>query len=108
MLVRKAILSILRRWPLFNHEAVTVARVFDYFLPLGPYFLILNLRDAVLDRLHQIVLLLSLGQLERLLNDKVAVVVAHEGEEARCITDLSDENRTRIPITRLKALLNDA
>ena len=49
-----------------------------------------------------------MSQLERLLNDKVSVVVADEGEETRRFTDLTDEDRPSLPVSRLQALLNDA
>ena len=75
---------------LLNDEVA--ARVFNDLLPFCTNFLILNLWGALLNRLHKAVLLAAMSQLERLLNDEIAVVVRNEGEEARCFADLADKN----------------
>ena len=84
------------------------ARVLDDLLPFCTNFLILNLWGTLLNSLHKTVFLAAMGQLESLLDDKIAIVVAYEGEEARRFTDLTDEDRPSLPVSRLQALLNDA
>ena len=51
--------------------------VFDYLLPLVTNFLVLYLREAVLNGLHEVFFLATFGEFECFLNHKVAIVVTH-------------------------------
>ena len=75
------------------------ARVLDNLLPFCTYFLILNLWGTLLNSLHQTVFLTAMGQLESLLDDKISIVMAYEGEETRRFTDLADEDRTSLSVS---------
>lgn len=66
---------------LLDDKEVPALGILYDFLPLGPNFLILDLWRASLDSLHEVLLVLPLRQFQRLLNDKVAVVMTDEGEE---------------------------
>ena len=90
---------------LFNY---VVFRIFYNFLPLCPDFLVLNLREAPLDSSDQVVLLVTFGQLECLLNDEISVAVADELRKSRRLSYLLNESRASASVSILKALFNDA
>ena len=90
---------------LLNHE-VSVWTL-NNFLPLGPNFLILNLRCTSLDSLHQVVFLLTVRYLESLLNYKVAVIMAYESEKSRRLADLFDKNWANVSVSWFKTFLYD-
>ena len=66
-------------------------RVFDYLLPLVTNLLVLNLREAVLNGLHEVFFLATFGEFESFLNHKVAIVVAHQCVKALRVPYLIDK-----------------
>ena len=90
VILRRVGVGVISVGALLNDEVP--ARVLDNLLPFCTNFLILNLWGTLLNSLHKTVFLAAVGQLESLLDDKIAKVVAHEGEETGRLTDLTDEN----------------
>ena len=76
-------------------------------MPLGPDLLVLNLGNVLLNGRNQCILLVTFGQLERLLNDEVAKTVADEGIETRSLTDPPNEGRSGEVVIRFEALFDD-
>ena len=67
------------------------SRVFNYLLPLVTNFLVLYLREAVLNGLHEVLFLVSFGEFKSFLNHKVAIVVAHKCVKALRVPYLIDK-----------------
>ena len=84
-----------------------ITRILNDLLPLLANFLVLNLRQTLINRFDQIILFSAERQFKRFLNHKVAVAVTDEGIESWRVSDLSDELQASGIVSILEALFDD-